>query len=180
MNYWQLIPIGAVVLFSVVKRFFTGGLTLEMTGQWILLMAGWFLGWVLGELDHLVYATICNPQELSCQRVRKEIWQRNWKNAWGIMQDTKGERDRLPVRNILTAMVVGVLGVWLISSNGSFLAAGTVFGLEVRLLSELLAEKDYKKWYWVFAREFSEKENQAAKAIITVFIFIQFILLINK
>ena len=57
----------------------------------------------------------------------------------GILKSTTAERTRLPVHNILTAMVVAVLGVWVVSSAGSMLASGVVVGLGVRLFTEFLA-----------------------------------------
>ena len=122
-----------------------------------LLALGWILGNLLAELDHVSYVIVCNPQELTCQRVRHEILEtKNWRNAWGILQSTKGERTRLPIRNILTALIVAVLGMWVVSSVGSMLASGVVVGLGVRLFTEFLSSaEDKKNWFWVFAREFS-------------------------
>ena len=121
------------------------------------LVAGWVVGYVLAEADHLFYVAVCNPQELTCQRVRREVQNKNWKNAWGILRSTSGERTRLPIHNILTGLVVAVLGLWVVSSVGSALASGVVVGLGVRLFTDFLSG-DKKNWFWVFAREFGKSE----------------------
>lgn len=136
------------------------GVRLLFRQDWLgnaLLVVGWLVGYALAEADQLFYVVVCNPQELTCQRVRHEIDTRNWRNAWGILKSTVAERTRLPIHNILTAMVVAVLGVWVVSSAGSVLASGVVVGLGVRLFTEFLAG-DKKSWFWVFAREFSIEE----------------------
>jgi hypothetical protein len=126
----------------------------------ILLAAGWVMGYFLADMDHLFYATVCNPQELTCQRVRHELDNKNWRNAWGLLEATKDERVRMPIRNILTAVVVAGLGLWVVSSSGSWIAMGMVLSLNTRLFTELVTTTDRKKWYWVFARDFSDAEHR--------------------
>ncbi len=129
------------------------------------LAVGWIIGYALTEADHLFYVVMCNPQELTCQRVRHEILEtRNWRNAWGILQSTREERTRLPIHNILTGVVVAALGMWVVSSSGSLLASGVVVGLGVRLFMEFLAG-DKKSWFWVFAREFSVGEIRVVEGV---------------
>lgn len=123
----------------------------------LLLVIGWVIGNLLAEADHVFYVAVCNPQELTCQRVRREVQNKNWKNAWGILKSTSGERTRLPIHNILTGLVVAVLGLWVVSSVGSLLASGVVVGLGIRLFSEFLSG-DKKSWFWIFAREFGTNE----------------------
>lgn len=140
------------------------GMRLLFKHDWLgsaFLAVGWMIGYVLAEADHLFYIAMCNPQELTCQRVRHEVLEtKNWRGAWGILQSTKGERTKLPVHNVLTAVIVAVLGIWVVSSAGSLLASGVVVGLGVRLFTEFLSG-DKNKWFWVFAREFSVEEIRA-------------------
>ena len=64
------------------------------------------------------------------------------------------ERTRLPIHNILTGLVVAVLGVWIVSSAGNVLTLGVVVGLgcDCLLTFGRVIKKD---WFWMFAREFS-------------------------
>lgn len=143
----------------LVVRFVTG---LNYVGN-ILLAVGWGIGYLLAEADHFFYVLVCNPQELSCQRVRSEIDKRQWKNAWGLLQKTAGERIRMPIHNVLTGLIVVVMAIWIVTSSGSLLASGVAVGLSVRLLIEFWQVGDFRKWYWLFAREFSVNENKIVK-----------------
>ncbi len=160
---WRVVPIVFVLIAKIWRQWQS-----EVIGRtWWLdvsLLVGWVLGWALAEADHLIYATMCNPQELTCQRVKAEIDKRQWGKAWQMLQETKLERTRLPVRNILTGFVMTGVGIWIVTSSGSLLASGIVFGFGIRLFSEILFDADYKKWYWVFAREFTDTEHRSLMA----------------
>lgn len=156
---WRILPIGAVTIVRLIKHFQTGYFSSLWPGD-LSLVLGWVIGWFLAEADHLFYATMCNPQELTCQRVRSEFGKKNWKNAWGILKQTEFERTRLPIRNILTAVVMTGVGLWLITSRASLLAAGTCFGFSIRLFSEILVDKSPQNWYWLFTRKFEETEHR--------------------
>ncbi len=142
------------------------------------LVAGGVVGGALAEADHLFYIAVCNPQELTCQRVRQELGARNWRSAWDLLRRTAGERTKLPIHNILTGLVVAVLGLWVVSSAGSLLASGVVVGLGVRLFTEFLSG-DKKNWFWVFAREFSVGEIRVIGGIWGLLLLISLIGLVR-
>ncbi|KKR91044.1 MAG: hypothetical protein UU42_C0024G0002 [Candidatus Woesebacteria bacterium GW2011_GWA1_41_13b] len=151
---------GNMWIYRIIVLAVVVGLRLWMRQDWVgslWLAVGWIIGMMLAEADHLFYVAVCNPQELTCQRVRREVQNKNWRNAWGILKATSGERVRLPIHNILTGLVVAVLGLWVVSSVGSVLASGVVVGLGVRLFTDFLSQ-DKKNWFWVFAREFGKRE----------------------
>ena len=156
-----------VLVIRLVREYLVVGLgRINYLGN-ILLAVGWVIGYFLAELDHIFYAYACNPQELSCQRVRSEMEKRNWRNAWGILKETAGERTRLPVSNILTGFVVAIVGIWVVTSSGSMLASGVVLGLGVRLLVAFWRSADYSKWYWLFARQFEQREHRLIRWVWT-------------
>jgi len=156
---WRAIPIGAVLAARILDQI-KGGMEWGAVVVDLSLLTGWIIGWMLAEADHLMYATMCNPQEMTCQRVRSEIDKKDWRRAWGLLQETRGERTKLPIRNVLTGFVMTGLGLWIVTSSGSLLAAGVVFGFGVRLFSEILTDPDYQKWYWIFARNFEPSEHR--------------------
>ncbi len=131
-----------------------------------LLVAGWVIGYLLAEVDQIFYVAMCNPQELSCQRVRHEIWEnKNWKLGWQLLQETAGERTRLPVHNVLTGLLVAGVGVWAAGSGVNLLGVGVGVGLSLRLFSELAVDPGWPKWYWLFAREFSLQEHRVVMGV---------------
>lgn len=158
------------------------GLRLVIRQDWIsnlLLVLGWGVGYILAGADHWLYVAVCNPQELSCQRIRHEINQKNWRNAWGLLQSTTAERTNLPVHNILTAFVVATLGIWMVTSSGSPVAVGIVLGLQIKLLSEFMMDGNANRWFWMFSREFSAKEHQIAKVVWSILLLIQLVVIVR-
>jgi hypothetical protein len=138
------------------------GLRLVFKQDWLgnlLLVGGWVLGYLLVEADHWFYVAVCSPQELSCQRIKHELALKNWSNARAMLQQTASERSRLPIHNILTGFIISVMGIWLAMSGGNLLAVGVITGLAVRLFTEFLADANYGRWYWIFARELGRVVN---------------------
>lgn len=138
------------------------GIRLLFRQDWLgdlWLVVGWIIGYGLAEVDHLFYVAVCNPQELTCQRVRQELGARSWKSAWDLLRRTAGERTRLPIHNVLTGVIVAGLGIWVVSSSGSLLASGVVVGLGVKLFTEYLSGEK-KGWFWLFSREFALGEQR--------------------
>lgn len=119
----------------------------------IWLVGGWIIGYILAGADHLLYAVVCNPQELTCQKIKQHIARSAWHEAWKVLKETEHERTRLPISNMLTGLIVAVLGVWVVTSSGSLLASGVVVGLEIKLYTDFILDSDKKKWYWMFAKE---------------------------
>ncbi len=168
--------IGQIVILAVVV-----GIRLWVRQDWVgnlVLVAGWVIGYALSEIDQLFYVAMCNPQELTCQRIRSEISQRNFKNAWGLLQETRFERNKLPIHNVLTGVVVAVLGVWIVSSVGSALASGVVVGLGTKLFVEFLFG-DKKNWFWIFAREFDIREVRVVGGVWGLLVLISLIELVR-
>lgn len=144
------------------------------------LVAGWGIGYLLADVDHLFYAWLCNPQELSCLRVKNEIANRRFISAWRMLKATASERTRLPIHNVLTGLMVAVVGIWTVTSSGSTLASGVVVGLSLRLLLEFWQAADYHSWYWLFARQFELSEHRLVRGLWTGLVVIQGWLLWNN
>ena len=172
---WLRIGMGLTVVFiRLMSRMGQMGL---IWGE-VWLVVGWVIGDLMSEIDQLFYVAMCNPQELTCQRIRFEVSHRNFKNAWGLLQETRFERNRLPIHNVLTGVVVAVMGVWIVSSAGSALAFGVVVGLGIKLFVEFLFG-DKKNWFWVFAREFTVGEVRVVGGIWGLLVLISLIGLIR-
>lgn len=156
---------------SLVVAWVVGVRTIGRMGQIgqilgeVWLVVGWVIGYLLTGIDDLFYAYICNPGDETCQRVKTHIAVADWRRARDLLVATRGERQNLPVHNILTGLVVAAVGVWVVSSSGSLIASGVVLGLSTRLFIGALLEKNYQKWYWMFARGFSVAEHKVILGI---------------
>jgi len=147
--------------------------------QNLVLVIGLGIGFLMTELDHWLYALMCNPQELACLRVKSEIKAWRLRSAWAMLQETKGERTKLPVHNALTGLIVVVMGVWLVTSIGNLLAQGLVFGLTINLLTDFWFDADHTRWYWLIARPITPTEDKIVKWVWTGLALICFIYLLR-
>jgi hypothetical protein len=160
---YRLVPVLILIGVRVYRHYQMQALP----RMWFLdlsLLVGWVLGWWLAEADDLFYVLMCAPHEVTGQRVKKELMNKNWQRALAILGETKGERTKLPIRNVLTGFVMTGVGLWLASSSASLVAAGMCVALGTKLFLQLVMDKDYKSWYWPFAREFSFGEHQGLVA----------------
>jgi len=158
------------------------GMRMVRQVEWVgngMLVLGWVIGYMLTEIDDLFYAYICNPEDGTCQRVKTHIAAADWRRARDVLVATRGERQNLPIHNILTGLVVAAVGVWVVTSSGSLIASGAVLGLTTRLFIGALMEKNYQKWYWMFAREFTATEHKTVMAVWGLLLGLQIVGLIR-
>jgi len=159
--------LGLVLVIRIIREYLGAGFAgLNYVGN-IMLAVGWGIGYLLADVDHLFYALVCNPQELSCMRVKNELANHRWHSAWQMLRSTAGERTRMPIHNVLTGLIVAVMAIWTVTSSGSLLASGVAIGLNVRLLIEFWRSADYTKWYWLIARPITAGENKIVKWVWT-------------
>jgi len=172
----RALPMLALVAIKAARLAGMKGLSSLSWGFWwmnIQLVIGWVIGWALADIDQIFYAMTCDPKGESCQRVKREIDLRRWKGAWKILEITAGEQEKLPIRNMVTLLIVGIMGIWVATSSISIIASGLVFGLGVRLIIEMWQTKKYQKWYWLFKREFALMEHKIIRLIVTGMIVYQ-------
>lgn len=169
----------ALMVIRITKDYLAGGWGTVGWEVNLWLVLGWTGGYWLSDVDDLFYVYLCNPQELTCQRIRLEVQRKDWRNAWGLLAATRLERLRLPVHNVLTGLVVAVMGLWMVTSGGSVFASGVVLGLGVRLFIGILIDTNYKRWYWVFARDFAEHEHRVVVGIWGLLLALQAVFLLR-
>ena len=145
--------------------------------NYLLILVGLALGWVTLSIEKVFY--ICqNPHELHCVRFASKLLNRNFKEAWQMLKETQ-VGDNSPVRNILTAGILGILGIWGILSLGNKFAPALVVGLYARMIWLLWTDKAWQKWYWLFAREFGDNEHQTIRYILSFILILQLFLLVR-
>ena len=170
----SLFILGVVAVRLVRAKKLT--LALGLTNLW--LVVGWVIGYWLTEMEDVFYVYMANPEDETGRNVRTLIGAGDWSRAWDLLVATRAERRKMPVHNVLTGLIVAILGVWVVSSSGNILAMGVVLGLSVRLFIGLLMEKDFDKWYWIFARKFTERENKIVLAVWGGLLILQVLFLI--
>ena len=157
----QVLPPAVIVAVWVLRQVAAMGIELFMK-QFLptatksgLFVAGWVLGWNLVDLD---------------QWVKRAKLTGSWV---GIFDQWKTQ-----IRSIITIVVLVIMGVWLVSSSGSALGWGTVVGLQVRLLADMLQDTDFGSWYTAIARTFTKREHAGVLLAWTGLLLLQgFILL---
>ncbi len=140
-------------------------------------LTGLGLGWVMLSVEKVFY--ICqNSHELHCVRFTSKLLSRNFKEAWQMLRETQ-VGDKSPIRNVLTAFVIGVLGIWSLTSLGNKFVPALIAGLYARMIWLLWTDKAWQKWYWIFAREFEIKEHQIIRYIFSFILILQLLLLVR-
>lgn len=145
--------------------------------NYLIIVSGLVVGWVLLSIEKVFY--ICqNSHELHCVRFASKLLSRNFKEAWQMLRETQ-VGDKSPIRNILTATILGILGIWGILSLGNKFVPALVVGLYARMVWLLWNDINWQKWYWLFAREFELKEQQIVRYILSFILVLQLFLLVR-
>jgi len=144
----------------------------------ILLWWGGLLGTFLLDIDHLLYALVIYPHELTSLRVKRLFKQRRSKDAIALLMDTQDERLKLPFHNALFQLIFYVFCFFVLTSTGSIFGAGLVMTMALHLLKDelglLLKGKDehLRKWlFWPVKGEVS-LQNQKFFVILMLLVFL--------
>lgn len=126
----------------------------------ILLWLGALVGTFLIDIDHLLYALVIYPHELTSMRVKRLVDQRRFKEALILLADTQAERIKLPFHSALFQIILYVACFFVLTSTGSLFGAGLVMAMALHLLKdefELLLrgeEERLRKWlFWQIKTE---------------------------
>lgn len=141
MGFEGYYVLAVVFLVRVTLGFVRSGSLPWIT--WLLLAGGWGIGYFLVELEG----------KLAVGKLKQYLGE--------VLTD----RERSPFRNVLTGVIVAVLAVWMVNSSGNLLGIGVVTGIAVRLYADMLNDRNQKRWYWIFAREFNDKEQKVVKIV---------------
>ncbi|MEK7504045.1 MAG: hypothetical protein AAB550_00885 [Patescibacteria group bacterium] len=96
----------------------------------VWLGVGWIIGYFLSDFDHLYYIYVTNPHELTSQRIIQKF-------SWGLFQESKSERTNLILHNPTVLFILGIFGLWTVTSSGSLLAIGAILSLNLCLSWEM-------------------------------------------
>jgi len=169
LQFSFLLPL--LILVTVVKSWFS----LTYWPFWL----GGLMGVLLPYLDHLFYVYLLRPNELSSQRVRYMITNKNYKQALKYLEETKYERIELIIHSVYFQIVFTVLTFWVLTSSASLLGRGIVLAFYLHLLVDQY--KDFQnvgsvdRWFKNFQDTFDQKGKIyyliAATLLLLVFAF---------
>ena len=111
-----LIVIGLLLLVVLIRR--------NLGDVWLGI--GWIIGYFLSDFDHLYYIYVTNPHELTSQRLIQKF-------SWTLFQESKSERTNLILHNPTVLFILGIFGLWTVTSSGSLLAIGAILSLNLCL-----------------------------------------------
>lgn len=97
------------------------------------LWVGGLIGVFLLDLDQLLYVFVLKPLDFVSQRVVFAIKNRNFKEAAGVLYETKNERGELLFHSFGFVIIFAVLTFWVSSSSGSYFGKGLVLGAWLHL-----------------------------------------------
>lgn len=115
-----LIVIGLLLLVVLIRR--------NLGDVWLGI--GWVIGYFLSDFDHLYYIYVTNPHELTSQRIIQKF-------SWSLFQESKPERTNLILHNPTVLFILGIFGLWTVTSSGSLLAIGAIISLNICLAWEM-------------------------------------------
>lgn len=155
--------------------------------QWSLiwLYLGSILGLFLLETDHWLYVFLSNPHELTSQRVKRLIEQRQFKSAFVLVSDTKLEREKLAFHNVLFQAILVIFCFFAITSTNSLFGIGLLMGMFLSLLlEEIFYLKNHKeeelkqRLFWPVKVELNASQQRIYVLIVVfIFVFLSFLLI---
>jgi hypothetical protein len=93
----------------------------------IWLGGGWFVGYILSYFDHLYYVYVTHPHELTSQRLHQKF-------SLSLFLTSASERTELILHKPWTILILGILGIWAVTSSSSLLAIGAIISLNICLV----------------------------------------------
>lgn len=128
----------------------------------VILGAG--IGWLVAWADKIAFVYILHPEAQVSQYFQYQVKQKNWKGAWESLKTRGKEMNKLTTRSVLFQLTWVVLGVFAITSVGSWFGRALVMAVGARILYEEWQEyfKDKnllkQRLFWQIKREITATE----------------------
>lgn len=146
--------IALALLVTVVKGLFS----LEYVSFWL----GILLGTMLPDIDHLLYVYYLRPHELTSQRTKRFIEQKNFKAVLDLLYNTRNERTSLVFHTAIFQIVFSFFSFYVISSTSNMFGRGLVLAFLLHLVLDqyldFLEKKNIQNWFHNFEVNFNEKQ----------------------
>lgn len=138
----------------------------------ILLSLGLFIGFSLYHLDHFIYCFLQAPQELTSQRLMSYLRQKSWKQAFGVVSQTEGERSKTIFHSVVFQVALVIASFFVLTSSTGLLGKGMVLGLLFHSVFDqgehLVKNESLDNWFWQVKTIVPEKMQKLYFFIILV------------
>lgn len=159
------------LLITLYKRWFTSPVYLFF---WL----GGAIGTLLPDLDHLIYTLISRPQELTSQRVKSLLNEKQYLKAIDLLVTTRHERSMPIFHTAFFQILFLIFSFFIISSSGSLFGTGLVLAFSLHLALD--QTKDFfelghiNNWFQNLNLKLDHKDSS-----FYIFIYVLFIFLIS-
>ena len=142
---------------------------LDVTG----LFVGGVLGWLLVNLDRLVYVYFSHAGTQMAQYARYQFDQKKWREGWRIFEMRQDEMEELTFRSALFQAAWVVLALFALTSTASLFGKSLVMGVGLKILVDewrdyLYARGTLKRWlFWQVKRQITDTEVKVYLYVMT-------------
>jgi hypothetical protein len=142
---------------------------------------GGLVGVVLPDIDHIIYAYLIKPQDLTSQRLNFLINKNEILRSVELLYETREERHELIFHSLLFQGIFFILMVWMLSSSGSLLGRGLVISfmlhLSVDQFIDLKKLGNLNNWFKNLPFRFDDKQSKIYWIISTSLILLMGVLM---
>lgn len=148
--------------------------------EFLRFWSGGLVGTFLLDLDHLLYAFILRPYELTPQRSLRLFQQRRYWEGFSLLADAHRERTQLIAHTVSFQALFVILSFLVITSSVSTFGKGLVLGLFAHILLDQALDfqviGDLRNWFWHIPRAGSRIHWTWFFGGILVFLFFVYLL----
>ncbi len=124
-------------------------------------------------VDRLVYVYVTRPHEQLSEYVQHLIREKQFRAAVKALYERRAEQVHLSTRTVFFIVAWIPIGLYVITSTGSMLAAGLVMGVGLHLLFDMAEDwgnlERLKSWlFWQIKRPITDREAQTVIGVYVV------------
>lgn len=132
------------VVFVILVGLMKGFLGLSYWPFWL----GAAIGFIIPDVDHLIYVYFLRPYEMTSQQVRLAFLRRDVYGGFLSLRGITRESGEAVFHTDLFQIVFLVFSFWVLSSSGSMLGRGIVVAFGAHLVLEEAFSKRRSLWVW--------------------------------
>lgn len=164
-----------IIHFTFAAAFF---LLITIVRDWfspiyIPFWVGAIVGTLLPDTDHLIYVYFLRPHEPISQKTSQLFSQQDYKGAFNLLTETRGERSKLIFHTGYFQIIFLIFTLFVITSSGSFLGRGIVLAFSLHLLVDQYIDLTQTGRLATWFKEFpSNMEEKQMRWYLIIFLFL--------